>query len=135
MAKNYVKRGHVPITINGLEARVFAPERLRELEERDPMNLGRDVTLDYIVDVRYEERPSDRWNIEVAIEGVHTIIPFRVFERMANYIGDIKAERATDRRRQIHEAEDQEAAERTTESSAVATPFLGQPEGDLVLAE
>ncbi len=135
MAKNYVKRGHVPITINGLEAKVFAPERLRELEERDPMNLGRDVTLDYIVDVRYEERPADRWNIEVAIEGVHTIIPFRVFERMANYIGDIKAERATDRRRQIHEAEDQEAAERTTESSAVATPFLGLPEGDLVGVE
>ena len=135
MAKDYVKRGHVPVTINGMSAKVLAPERLRELEARDPMNLGRDVTLDYIVDVRYEEKPADRWHIEIALEGVHTVIPFRVFERMANYVDQLKAERATDRRKQMHDAEDQEAAEREVESNVAATPFLGQPEGDLVGVE
>ena len=135
MAKHYVKRGHVPVVINGMSARVLAPERLKELEARDPMNLGRDVTLDYIVDVRYEEKPADRWHIEIAPEGVHTVIPFRVFERMANYIDQVKAERAADRRKQMHDAEDLEAAEREVESSVAATPFLGQPEGDVVPAE
>ena len=132
MAKDYIKRGHVPVTINGMSAKVLAPERLRELEARDPMNLGRDVTLDYIVDVRYEEKPADRWHIEIALKGVHTVIPFRVFERMANYVDQLKVERAGDRRKQMHDAEDQEAAEREVESAVAATPFLGQPEGDLV---
>ena len=132
MAKDYVKRGHVPVTINGMEAQVFAPERLRQLEVRDHMNLGRDVTPDYIVDVRYAEKPADRWHIEIALEGIHTVIPIRVFERMATYVDAVKAERATDRRRQMHDAEDQEAAEREVESSVAATPFLGQPEGDVV---
>lgn len=135
MSKDYVERGHVPVSMTGLEAQVFAPERLKDLEARDPMNLGRDVTLDYIVDVRYQERPADRWHIEIAIEGVHTIIPIRVFERMAKYVQSIKDERAVDRRRQTHAAEDQEAAERVIESNAAATPFLGQPEGDTVPAE
>lgn len=132
MAKDYVKRGHVPVVINGMSARVLAPERLRELETRDPMNLGRDVTLDYIVDVRYEEKPADRWHIEIALEGVHTVLPVRVFERIDNYVDQIKAERATDRRKQMHDAEDREAAEREVESAVAATPFLGQPEEDLV---
>ena len=132
MAKDYAKRGHVPVVINGMSARVLAPERPRELESRDPMNLGRDVTLDYIVDVRYEEKPADRWHIEIALEGVHTVIPFRVFERMANYVDQVKAERASDRRKQMHDAEDRAAAEREAESAVAATPFLGQPEGDLV---
>ena len=135
MAKDYTKRGHVPVTINGMSAKVLAPERLRELEARDPMNLGRDVTLDYIVDVRYEEKPADRWHIEIALEGVHTVIPIRVFARMANYIDQVKHERTTDRRKQMHDAEDQEAAEREVESAVAATPFLGQPEGDLVSAD
>lgn len=135
MAKDYVKRGHVPVVINGMSAKVLAPERLREFEARDPMNLGRDVTLDYIVDVRYEEKPADRWHIEIALEGVHTVIPLRVFERMANYVDQVKAERATDRRKQMHDAEDREAAEREVESAVAATPFLGQPAGDLVTAD
>ena len=134
MAKDYIERGHVPVTMTGIEAQVFAPERLRELEARDPMNLGRDVTLDYIVDVRYQERPADRWHIEIALEGVHTVIPIRAFERMTTYVDRIKAERGSDRRRQMHAAEDQEAAEREAESGVAATPFLGQPEGDLVPA-
>ena len=134
MAKDYIERGHVPVTMTGIEAQVFAPERLRELEARDPMNLGRDVTLDYIVDVRYQERPADRWHIEIALEGSHTVIPIRVFERIATYVDRIKAERASDRHKQMHAAEDQEAAEREAESGVAATPFLGQPEGDLVPA-
>ena len=52
MAKDYVNRAHVPVLINDMSARVLASERLRELEARDPMNLGRDDTLDYIADVR-----------------------------------------------------------------------------------
>ena len=59
------------------------------------MNLGRDVTLDYIVDVRYEEKPADRWHIEIALEGVHTVIPIRVFERMANYVDQVKHDRTS----------------------------------------
>ena len=36
MAKDYVKRGHVPVTINGMSARVLAPERLRSSKPATP---------------------------------------------------------------------------------------------------
>ena len=120
----YKKTGHVAIEMNELEAALFAPDKLKEIQGREPgfflANRSAVVEEIYIVTVH---RLDGVWEYTIRHDGDTYRLPARVVERMIEYRKTIIAEHRREQARTRH----QRTAERD-QAEAEAEGQVGLPE-------
>ena len=110
----YKRRGHVDIEMGELEAALFAPEKLKEIRDREPgyllQNRSAVVEEIYIVTVH---RLDGVWEYTVQHDGDTYRLPAKVVERMIDYrksiITEQRREQARTRHQKIAERDQAEA--------------------------
>ena len=122
----YKRRGHVDIGMNELEAALFAPDKLKEIQAREPGYLLQDrsavVEEIYIVTVH---RLDGVWEYTIQHDGDKYRLPAKVVERMIDYRKSIITERRREQGRTRHRRiaeRDQAEAEAEVRDSAAVTP-------------
>lgn len=125
----YKRESLVTVKMDQFQASLFAPQRLKELEETQPGILFR--RTDDVIEERYiaiTRNYDGVWEYEMEIGGVVTKIPAKLMERFQQQTKAIQKERKSDQARNSFRRiakSDQRAAEREPTDVDVAN-FLGR---------
>ena len=126
----YLKKSHVSIDMDGLEAELYAPEKLARIKATRPGQLANGATVvvqeDYIITVH---RLDGRWSLTVKHDAEEMLLPHDVVERIRQLTDRIVSEARKDAAKRGAETRRGNAGEQLDQANIEADEVLARLNG------